>query len=710
MLAAAGLLPVPAGAQSNGGPGSPAAPADGGVPVDPYVDPSQLAERPSFELQPWRAWMDTVPGTRVRDGIGIQYRVPAGTDHDRVVGVLADAGVARMRVEVPWNAMAPPGDQLGEEGRRRLDTILSAAEGHGVAPLLLLNANAERPGPYEERTVEVAATAPAGAREVRLVSTEGLVAGRSGFTDPAEEVMAGVLFADVDDATGTVRLGRPLPTHLDPGEVVTVHTLAFAPLHPVGTPAFEATAAGWVAYVRAVLDLAGGYDLDGVQVEIWNETAFASDFLDVANYDESFAPEGEAKFRPGGRAWELARRTTDMVSDEFPGVGVVWGFSNTNFYATRVEDLPPGTDAVSYHPYASGLVEVPEDFPERSQLSAYDEVPEHLRLAVPEGRTATAAVPQPLVRRRLAPERRHVRPPGTDEFQHLVTEHGCTPREAGIVDGESAMRHKARCLLRFLPFWLNKGIGQFYVSRAWDADPLGRGLLDPAASPADPGADLGSDAVDALGRFAAVFEDAEDLDVPRQLAVDVTALGEQRRVFGGGRGGDGLWEREQLAVLPFQVTASRFAVATYVLTYDLTTPIEPEPYRLTFTGVRPGEAEVRWYDPLTGTEEDVVDLVKGDGSITVTVAVTDTARLLVIDEDPSEPAVPTRWVVPGAVLLVLAAAAVWWFWSRQREPAPAPSPWPDERRGGGGGGRGRRRGGGGRGGGGRRGRRRGAPF
>jgi hypothetical protein len=662
----------------------PVAPAaeDGGVPVDPYVDPAQLADRPSFRLQPWRGWMDTVAADGMLDGIGVQYRVPAGTDHAATIAVLADTGVRRLRVEVPWTD-AEPGGGLTEAGGNRLSAILDAAAANDVAPLILLNANSAGPTPHVTTEAEVAAPAPAGSHEVRLASVDGLVAGRSGISGMTRDVMAGVLMTGVDEGTGTVTLGRPLPADLATGDTVTVDTLAYAPLHAAGTPAFDRTADGWLDYVRAVLDEAGRHDVDGVQVEIWNETAFASTFLDVANYDDGEPAEGEAKFRPGGRAWELARRTVDTVHAEYPDVRVVWGFSNSNFYATPVRDLPPGTDAVSYHPYGTGLLEVPEEFPGSSQVGTYDEVPDDLRLAVPEGRTALAASPQPLVRRRLAPDRRDEHPPGTDAFRQVITEHGCTPREVGIADEASAMRHKARCLLRYLPFWLNKGIAELYVSRAWDADPLGRGVLSPDVSPADAGVDpddLVAPPLAALHNFTSTFDGAEDLTVVRQLGVDVTALGEQRQVFRGDDGQQGLWERDLLAVLPFQVTPSRFVVAAYVLTYDLTQPIEAEPYRLTFTGVHPEEAEVRWYDPLTDEDEPVDDLVRGaDGSITVTVDVGDTARLLVIDEDPSDDRSLPGWAVPAG-LAALAAVAVALAVAFLHRPPAGPSPWPGEPR------------------------------
>jgi hypothetical protein len=631
---------------------------EGSTPLQPYVDPGQLEGPASFLRQPWRGWLETVPATRFLDGIGIQYRMPAGTDHDAVLDVLADAGVRRARFEVPWNDMELSGEQLTDEGRDRLDRFLAAAADHDVAVLLVLNANSGGPTPHTTREVRVAAAAPAGALRLRVDDVQGIVPYRSGFSGLVGRVMAGLLVTAVDAADAQVTLGRPLPRPVEAGETLELDTLAFAPLHEVGSAAFEHTADGWTRYVRAVLDVAAEHDVPSLAVEVWNETAFGSDFLDVAHYVVDRPLAGRDKFRPGGAAWELARRTVETVDASNPGVEVIWGFSSTDFYATPVDQLPPGTDGASYHPYGTNDVRVPADFPPVEDVAVYDELPDGAVLAVPEGRKALGLVPEPLTERRLVPEARAARPPGTERFEHLITEHGCTPREAGIGDPDRAMHHKARCLLRYLPFWLNKGIGAFYASRSWHVDPLGNGLMDPEGQPRT-GDGLDSEALDALERFVDAFGDVEEVRTPRPLDVEVAALGVRTPALTL-PSGRALYHQDQLAVLPFQASDDRFVVAVYVLTYDSTVVMPPEPFRLALRTLAE-TADVRWYDPLTGEVEPVRDAEWAAGTVSVTVDVTDTARLLVIDESPSEGGLdigPAGWIaaaIAGVFALGLGA-------------------------------------------------------
>ena len=65
---------------------SPAAAAPGGVLTDP-IDSKYLSEVPfgdrSFWIQPWRAYIDTWPASRLLDSLGINFNVnaPSGRRH-----------------------------------------------------------------------------------------------------------------------------------------------------------------------------------------------------------------------------------------------------------------------------------------------------------------------------------------------------------------------------------------------------------------------------------------------------------------------------------------------------------------------------------------------------------------------------------------------------------------------------------------------------
>ena len=87
-------------------------------------------------------------------------------------------------------------------------------------------------------------------------------------------------------------------------------------------------------------------------------------------------------------------------------------------------------------------------------------------------------------------------------------------------------------------------------------------------------------------------------------------------VFSGDADHPPLWQRDVLAVLPFQVNPNKHVVAVYVMTRDATQEFEPAKYRLRINGVQ-GSA-VTCYDPVEDraipvdtrhTAADVVDVI-----------------------------------------------------------------------------------------------------
>ena len=114
------------------------------------------------------------------------------------------------------------------------------------------------------------------------------------------------------------------------------------------------------------------------------------------------------------------------------------------------------------------------------------------------------------------------------------------------------------------------------------------------------------------------------------MTVDVVALGEQRQVVEGHADHPPLWERDVLAVLPFQVNDGKFLVAVYLMTFDVTQPTPEERYRLTISGLPDGVTALGAYDPLEDRVVPVRTVSRGEGSVTIEVAVTDCPRLLVV--------------------------------------------------------------------------------
>jgi hypothetical protein len=118
-----------------------------------------------------------------------------------------------------------------------------------------------------------------------------------------------------------VTLSKALPKDLKAGEL-TITTLKYAPLHPVGTFEFDETAAGLVAHATRICRLAREQGVTEFDVEIWNELTFGSHFLNINDYYDKAFPKVPAQqpdfLRSGGSCWELARRIVEAVKNDIP--------------------------------------------------------------------------------------------------------------------------------------------------------------------------------------------------------------------------------------------------------------------------------------------------------------------------------------------------------------------------------------------------------
>src|SRR5438552_3896635 len=79
-------------------------------PVVPYISKAiHLDALPwgaqSFYKQPWRGYLETVPGSQFLSGIGIVYNAPSDANHAAVMKLLADSGIKRVRFGVCWSSV-----------------------------------------------------------------------------------------------------------------------------------------------------------------------------------------------------------------------------------------------------------------------------------------------------------------------------------------------------------------------------------------------------------------------------------------------------------------------------------------------------------------------------------------------------------------------------------------------------------------------------
>ena len=213
-------------------------------PVRPYADPAQLDvpwPKHSHYKQPWRGFLETKSGYDFLQGIGVNYNAPSSND-PLAVRLLAETGFKTFRIEIGFGSVH--WDQTKLTNQDRMEKLLALCKQHGIRPTLLLNAHQGVPCPAKFFKKKLAADAPHGSRAIVLADTRDLVVGRSGLNGLSGYWAAEALITAVDRSTGRCQLSKSLPKDLKAGDV-TMATLAYSPLHPVGTPEFDDTAAGW---------------------------------------------------------------------------------------------------------------------------------------------------------------------------------------------------------------------------------------------------------------------------------------------------------------------------------------------------------------------------------------------------------------------------------------------------------------------------------
>ncbi len=602
-------------------------------PVAPYVDPRQLDcpwPKMSHYLQPWRGYLETRSGDDFLRGLGVNLQIPGGTE-EPAIRLLAESGLRTFRIEVGWGEMNWDETQLNNEAQLRRRLALCTR--YGIRPTILINAHQGVPCPMRGFQRRLVAAAPAGSTTVTLDSVADLVPGRSGLSQLTTYWAAEALVTAVDAATGVVTLSKPLPKALPAGPV-PMATLKYAPLHPVGTPEFDTSAAGCVRHTLYVCGLVRAAGVKEFDIEIWNEMGFGTHFLNINDYYDKAAPKIPGRqadhLNRGGRCWELARRIVAAVKQDFPETRCIWGFSNTTFFHCQVTNLPPGTEGQSYHPYGTGMREI-DGHPARPDQPSIEGFVPRYALRMPEGWAGTFVQTESLIRLLNPATRLAKMPAGVTNFHHYMTEHGVLPPECGANDDAGAWRLKTLCATRSFCFWLNKGVDALHYFCAYQDKATDFGLLptDLKTLPADAKFDdVATPPMRALRNLTRAFAGSVPFEHTKPLAVEVTALGAQTKIFEGDATHPPLWARDVLAVLPFQVHDYKHVVAVYVMTRDAMQEFSPAPFRLKISGAC-GEC-VTGYDPLEDRAVPLEVRRVADGVVEVTLPVADHPRLLTL--------------------------------------------------------------------------------
>jgi hypothetical protein len=665
--------------------------SEGGVVSDP-IDPNYLLKVPfgktSFWLQPWRAYLDTRPASQILDAAGINFNV-SGANAEAAAQLLQESGFSLARVEIGWDALSytnPTSLRGGNE--ETIHEKLLALHNHGLRPLLVLNSNSTAPAPLQLVTLETTAAAPKGANSVTLTpaSAARVVAGHTGFNNLTWTGSPDVLITSVS-SSDVARLSRPLAKPLPAGRHGGT-TLLYTPFHSPTlldgrpNPSFQTTLSGWLNYVGVVCREAqaifgpGGYDL-----EVWNELSFGSQFLNAENYGP---PTGASETRAKHKA-EVTKAVIKEVLDATvgyvhnpangiaPGVGISDGFASQTPFPSG-KGAPLGLTALSKHPYVSGRAypgafKAGADRPVNA-LGVQDIVakskPPFAPLFIPsyevlEPEYTLSALSTETIVRDLAPftteiyglqHGREVGPTGGEPVQKWITEYNLGLPEGvapTITPADNAHFH-AKALLRSLVAMVSKGISREYF---FAANPGAFGLISKQfftaleANPSSyPGRALGGEVLGGFHNLLAAFQGPGPGASPRQLTLQsIVQEGNHAQFSGDGSAAHpSLYDREVLAVFPFQTAPSEFVIPVYVMTSDLLTLYQPgapssdmrrydlpdERFRITLAGLPEGSAppSVSFYDPLREEQEPARMVSRSGGSAIFEVAATDYPRLL----------------------------------------------------------------------------------
>ena len=301
--------------------------------------------------------MDTWPGSQLLNCLGINFTV-SSKYASATAETLAQCGFKEARVEIGWvNFQYNDPTQMSPKSLANLTTSLQALKNFGIRPLILLNANSSAPCPIKYFATSMVVAANVGGTSVQLSNVSGIVPGYTGFIGQAYQT-AFPLITSVNNTTGVCTLSAPLRTALPAGYLI----LAVLKYHPLSTGGqanaySQETMQGWTNYASQTCALAQSIFGNAFDLEVWNEYAFASQFLDDNNYySPTQTPVGPLSYSSHGFTRNgveiLESMVVDIATSQHPGVRVIDGFSNQRPWDAG-STMWPGEHGFSRHFYTA---------------------------------------------------------------------------------------------------------------------------------------------------------------------------------------------------------------------------------------------------------------------------------------------------------------------------------------------------------------------
>jgi len=667
--------------------GSPGARAQSGLYIGSgnYTDPTYLTDVPfgehSYWYQAWRAYNETMPANQFLNGVGMNMDtdIPAGSQ-SAACEMLAKYGVKNGRIEIDWSDFDYSTPGLNDFAFL-FTPVLQACKTWGIRPLILLNANNGAPCPNVQVSgITATATASVGATTIHLSSTSGIVVGYTGIDGSGNNWMAQYLITALSGNTAT--LSQPLQYAISSGSTVSLHTLQYRPFSVPGSANYNATAAGWQAYVgyvsayvQSILGTTTNTTDKGFDLECWNELTFGSNYLYInAYYNNNYnlnpvSGEGTPYVYDDTTIWTNLAQLTATVVDNTPsnyvGVSLTDGISNTIPW-TASSQLDPAYTGLSKHPYPSQHTYPADDQDGPSGIDATGA--EDASIYIP---TYTENSPEyygtltqtESVCRDFSPitdaiagvnHGRYARG-ATSPVWGWMTEMGMQPGGSfGVTNTTTALNMKAKYDMRSLCFYLNKGAKKEYLF-AEDGLNDGEGDLGFSTLQANYVTYLGSNttypspdtsyvspALRCIGNIVNQFSSGVDntLTFPTSRSITIGAVTQNgtthsQFIGNGTTQYPTLFDQECLAILPYQINSSKFILPYYVMTRNVAQnfTFTPENFTFTLNGVNGIGATVTAYDPYNNTSVPITTSGATTTSITVTSNASDYPYLLTINEN-----------------------------------------------------------------------------
>jgi hypothetical protein len=694
--------------------------------VTDYTDPWQQIGltfgSESHWLQPWRAFLETVPASNFVKGVGAVFN--AETAEAASVGkLLARYKTKHVRFEVGWGSFKyDDEDSLTPSALDKLTARLKACKENGLRPVICLNANHRDPCPLKTLPITIGKDADEEKDSITINGSPANLAliqanlRRVGLD--AGGVAAGNMFVSYTPVSSTqaiVGLSKKLGAAIRFPYQLPVSLLKYRPLLNSGsdqTPTDADTIQaldGWSRYTKNVCTkvrelLYDPLNYVGYDVEVWNELTFGSNFINRKNYEPNAMPTNDGsnnvyQWLVDATVDELDKSTNSTIAS---GVEVSDGFGNTNPFP-RPNIQPRRVTSIGGHPYPGfGILFNQNTVYTNPMLGAQGQpttfrptyssrFPEFKMSGINGVGLMADFSPLMYVINSVQLQGRYSRLTGTPVGVR-ITEVQFAPNDSVDFGNPAndndpaglkrafALHLKAKAASRYYSFMLNKGakcVDLYSVSPAdfslghvtegfynhlaanqgaypsatalTDAEAIAQQMIDTQGRLNNPSPNVNwlvSPALLVASRMVGALQSGLDggLSVVRAVGVDsVTDVHNSKVFLGTSNSSDSnerhLFNRDVMAVLPYQVNATKFAIPFYVMTRDLHEDSNPLTYKITLRGINlSGSSSTRLvevYDPLKDStvalSGSAVQASSSD-KVVIEVSATDYAKILVIRE------------------------------------------------------------------------------